>query len=278
MLPEFSIFSVTVNSYYFVLSLVFSFSLLIWNWQLEQLAKPDSRGHPGHRSLPQPRLPSKHGVITGQDHRFGLTLAGILMVAGFIGARALHVFLEDFPRYKESPLQVFYFWQGGFVFLGGFLLAFLAGLGFAWKQGQAWRKWADLLTPYVCGGYGLGRIACFLNGCCYGHFCELAWAINGRHPTQLYMIAWELTVFCMLQMSPIKNRLALIQGRTFFFWLFLHALGRLIVEQFRDDHRGEFFLGLSPSSWMTLGLMILATSQLVSKKFIRLPKPLMLTF
>jgi phosphatidylglycerol---prolipoprotein diacylglyceryl transferase len=37
-------------------------------------------------------------------------------------------------------------------------------------------------------------------------------------------------------------------------WLVLHALGRVMMEYFRDDPRGALIYGLSLGTWMSLGL------------------------
>jgi len=36
----------------------------------------------------------------------------------------------------------------------------------------------DLITPSMALGLALGRIGCFLNGCCYGDLCEWPWAVQ----------------------------------------------------------------------------------------------------
>ena len=45
---------------------------------------------------------------------------------------------------------------------------------------------ADLIAPGVVLGVGLGRIGCFLNGCCYGGICELPWAVQFPEGTPAY--------------------------------------------------------------------------------------------
>ena len=44
---------------------------------------------------------------------------------------------------------------------------------------------SDVAAPAVAIGIAIGRIGCFLNGCCYGAVCELPWAVRfppGRMP------------------------------------------------------------------------------------------------
>src|SRR5690606_6314306 len=109
-------------------------------------------------------------------------------------------------------------------------------------------------APVLAFAYAAGRSACFLAGCCYGRYCDLPWAIDGRHPTQLYAAAWEMgVVFILLGLRPspfFQN-----PGRIFYLWMILHGIGRFIMEAFRDDFRGPS-LGLSISGWISLGLVI----------------------
>ncbi len=37
---------------------------------------------------------------------------------------------------------------------------------------------ADLVIPSVLLGVAIGRLGCFLNGCCFGGACELPWAVE----------------------------------------------------------------------------------------------------
>lgn len=196
-----------------------------------------------------------------------LDLAFIIMVMGFIGGRLLHVFFEAHFYYNEDWMRVLYFWQGGFVFYGGFLTALISCL--LYLRGRDWLRWADFYAPVIALGYGLGRISCFLAGCCYGKSCDLPWAVVfpwdfhaiARHPVQLYMTGWELLVFADLIWLERRNKKP---GKVFFTWLFLHGLGRLVFEQFRDDFRGEFIASLSLSTWISVSFIILAVIGLLT--------------
>lgn len=188
-----------------------------------------------------------------------LDLALIMMVAGFIGGRLLHVLFEAPMYYQENWMRLVYFWEGGFVFFGGFLGAFAFCLLYVFiTHKKTFKKtslqWMDFYAPVIALGYGLGRISCFLAGCCYGTFCDLPWAVNTRHPVQLYMTAWELIVFALLIFIERNKKWTI--GKLFFFWLICHGLGRLVAEQFRDDFRGSYLLSLSLSSWISLGLIL----------------------
>jgi phosphatidylglycerol:prolipoprotein diacylglycerol transferase len=214
----------------------------------------------------------KRAQRLGFNTKIALDLGLILMIAGFIGGRLLHVFYEVPEYYLEDISRIFKFWEGGFVFFGGFAAGILGCLIYVKKTKISFFKWADFYAPVIALGYGLGRVGCFLSGCCYGKSCELPWGVRFswdyhqvlRHPTQLYAVIWELGVFALLISLPAAFKSVSLQkvfqkpGTVFSLWLFLHAWGRLLMEQYRDDFRGELLLNLSISTWFSFLLLLSA--------------------
>lgn len=194
----------------------------------------------------------------------------VALIAGFVGARGLHVFFEAPQFYRENPLQTIYVWNGGFVFFGGVIGAFVACVLFcAWKREPFW-LWADLAAPTLALAYALGRLACFFQGCCYGKSCDLPWAVDlhgaFRHPTQIYASLYESVVLAVLTLisSRVKT-----PGLLFNIWLLLHAFGRLGMESLRDDPRGDLILGISVSSFLALVFALFASVNIVSTQLQR---------
>jgi phosphatidylglycerol:prolipoprotein diacylglycerol transferase len=94
-------------------------------------------------------------------------LAIWVFVGGLLGARIVYMI-----QYGVPWSDFFKIWEGGIVFYGsllggavGFTLAYFAVMR---KQQLAWWKVADIVAPSLALGLCLGRIGCFLNGCCYG--------------------------------------------------------------------------------------------------------------
>lgn len=204
----------------------------------------------------------------GRSRNTALDIALMIMLGGFIGARLFHVFYESPEKYLAEPVEILKFWNGGFVFFGGFFGALAASVAFIkWKR-ESFLDWADFFAPILSLGYILGRFACFLNGCCYGALCDLPWAVEfnfpglpvgPRHPTQLYASLFELFAFLIVLNREKAHRKSSVAaaGGLFFTWLALHSVGRLIMEAFRDDFRGPT-LGLSVSSWISVGLLVVS--------------------
>jgi phosphatidylglycerol:prolipoprotein diacylglycerol transferase len=197
-----------------------------------------------------------------------LDLSLLLMGSSLAGARLMHILYENFAYYRENPIKIFYLWEGGFIFYGGMVLALMVSFAYlrlihAPKKGP----YFDTFAPVLSFAYGFGRMGCFFAGCCYGKACEYPWSVAGRHPTQLYALFWEVgTLMLLLGLEKIplvkRPRLFNRSGDIFVLWLALHSLGRLIMESFRDDFRGDQVFGYSISTILSLFLLFIAIALL----------------
>ena len=113
-------------------------------------------------------------------------LALWIFVGGIVGARLTFLLVEGDPgqswgtRLQTALTEFFRIWDGGLVFygsvIGGVVGYFLAYLLVYRKQGLSSWKLADVIAPSLAVGLCLGRIGCFLNGCCYGAVaCPHCW-------------------------------------------------------------------------------------------------------
>jgi phosphatidylglycerol:prolipoprotein diacylglycerol transferase len=199
-------------------------------------------------------LMAVHWVLKGSklNRVFGIDLAFLILVSGLVGGRLFHVFYENPEIYIREPLKILKIWEGGFVFYGGFILSALSSILFCYLKKESFFKWADFFAPFLAVGYVWGRSGCFLAGCCYGLECDLPWAIEQRHPTQIYAMVTESIVFLFLLSERKQTRPV---GVIFSSWLIGNTLGRLIMEPFRGDFRGPHVLGLSISQFLSLVLL-----------------------
>lgn len=155
------------------------------------------------------------------------------------------------PRDCLAALE---FWQGGLTFYGGLLLAVPGGLWFARRKGMATWRVADIAAPCIMLGLALGRVGCFLNGCCYGVATD-AWMgiqlpghAHAVHPTQLYEAAGALALCVLLHRGLRAGSSG--PGAIFGWMLVGYGALRFGLELLRADPRG----GIGP----------LSTSQLLS--------------
>lgn len=105
-----------------------------------------------------------------------------LVAAGIVGARLFYV-VQKWDQFRDFPLQrlaleLVNVTQGGLVVYGGLLAGAAVFFWFAHRYRLPALALADLVAPSVALGMGLGRVGCFLNGCCFGGPCDLPWAVT----------------------------------------------------------------------------------------------------
>jgi prolipoprotein diacylglyceryltransferase len=92
----------------------------------------------------------------------------VVFLAGLTGARITYM-----VQYEVPWQNFFRIWEGGIVLYGGIVTGILAFLLFyrivLRRLGVSLWKLADAAGPGLALGIALGRVGCFLNGCCYGH-------------------------------------------------------------------------------------------------------------
>jgi phosphatidylglycerol:prolipoprotein diacylglycerol transferase len=103
-----------------------------------------------------------------------LGLGGLALLGGLIAARVMYA-VQHPARYS---FKVFAIWEGGIVFYGGFLGALAVGLVYlVWRRAPVLVA-IDLIAPTVALGSSIGRIGCFLKGCCFGAQADVPWAVS----------------------------------------------------------------------------------------------------
>ena len=124
-----------------------------------------------------------------------------------MGARLFYI-VEYRQQYfrgslRETLVAVINLSQGGLVVYGSIFGGALALMLFTRKYRVPGLALTDLIAPAVLLGVSLGRIGCFLNGCCYGGVCELPWAvpIPVAQPCAAYTRPKGRTFICMASSS-----------------------------------------------------------------------------
>lgn len=185
------------------------------------------------------------------------------VLSAIIGSRILFV-LINFDFYRERPLHIFHFWEGGLVFFGGFILSVGISIVYMKVYHMPIFKLADLVSPSIALGLFCGRIGCFLAGCCYGKETSLPWGVTftnpnslarlnvSLHPTQLYEAIGALAIFIFLSWAE-KNKK--FDGQIFFFFILLYSSIRFFIEIFRGDPRG-FIFGDTISTSQGIGILL----------------------
>ncbi|MBU0691132.1 prolipoprotein diacylglyceryl transferase [bacterium] len=191
----------------------------------------------------------------GIEAKFILDMAVLTLIFSLVGARATYVFthLDEFRGHwidTISPIQS----DGkigiaGLVLLGGVVAGFAAAYVIAKRKRVGFLTITDILIPSLALGIGIGRIGCFLNGCCPGSPGECTWcmvfpeeSLTGSiyphihvHPTQLYETVAMFCVFGFLLWFDRKPRpLGMLTG----LFLVLYGVWRFYLEGLRWYEEG----------------------------------------
>ncbi|MGO1118728.1 prolipoprotein diacylglyceryl transferase [Rhodovibrionaceae bacterium A322] len=168
-----------------------------------------------------------------------------------LGGRLGYVLFYKPGYYLFNPIEIFYVWQGGMAFHGGFLGVVVAVLLFTRKHKISFFRVIDICACATPIGLGLGRIANFINGELYGRASDVSWAMvfptggpEPRHPSQLYQAGLEGLVLFVLFFFLARGGALAHKGMMSGFFLLGYGLSRLVGEIFRqpDAHLG-FILG-----------------------------------
>ncbi|MFH0925135.1 MAG: prolipoprotein diacylglyceryl transferase [bacterium] len=177
-----------------------------------------------------------------------LDLSFYSLLAAIVGARIFFVILD--PDFFSDPRDIYRVWQGGLVFYGGFIGAFVVGFWYIKKHNLPLWQTLDIFTPSLAIGQAIGRLGCLMAGCCHGKECHLPWAITFSnknslaplgvplHPTQLYSSLQGALIFLILINVRRKKP---FHGFLVCLYIFLYSIFRFIVEIFRGDPRGFIF-------------------------------------
>ena len=148
-------------------------------------------------------------------------------------------------------------------------------------------KWAlhvkastgDTFVVPVAVTVAVGRLGCFLYGCCYGNATNQVWGVRFpiapdagtilRHPTQLYELLFHLsfTVVATAALSP-PNRSSLLKrlrGNWMPIYLIAYAIFRFTSEFLRPEEK--FSVGLTFYQWSSIAIAALFTILLIWRAF-----------
>jgi len=193
----------------------------------------------------------------------------ISTVLGIIGARIFYV-LENIKFYFNNPLEIIILQHGGLSWFGGFILGGLVAIYYSKKKKIPVLKTLDLFAPYLALAQGIGRLGCFLNGCCYGKasLSGMYFPVHGEMliPTQLYSSLALILIFIFLRYLQSKP---LHEGAVICSYLILYSTKRFIVEFFRNDN-SVFISGLT--LFQVIALLLFISTSICLFSIIKKPK------
>jgi phosphatidylglycerol:prolipoprotein diacylglycerol transferase len=202
------------------------------------------------------RLPPGQRVLTPAQIVDVFSLA---MLSGVLGARLFFV-VQYWEVFVRQPLEIPAIWHGGLVWYGGFLGGLAGIIGYLRFHHIPVLRGIDQFIPFVALGHGIGRIGCFLNGCCYGKPTSAWFGVTfaqgepSRIPTQLLESAALLGLFLVLRRLQ-ERRAAAPVGWLFGVYLLGYAVVRFIIEFLRGD-QAVVWAGLTLQQLLSAGVFL----------------------
>ena len=214
------------------------------------------------------RIGSSPGGVWSRKDLDDALFYGIL--GTILGGRLGYVLFYKFGDYMHEPWKIFYLWEGGMSFHGGFLGVVVAMWWFARSRRQDWLAITDFIAPLVPLAIGAGRLGNFINAELWGRSSDMPWAMVfpaidrvPRHPSQLYEFALEgVALFLILWWYSARPR---PRGAVSALFLIGYGAFRFAVEFTRepDSYLGLLALGLSMGQWLSLPMVIVGIAMLV---------------
>ncbi|MFH1867251.1 MAG: prolipoprotein diacylglyceryl transferase [Patescibacteria group bacterium] len=204
-----------------------------------------------------------------------------IVLAGFVGARLVDVFLFEWDYFKDNLILIPQIWQGGLAIHGGLLGGFLVLWWYAKKRKDSLWQMLDIFTPAVVLGQAVGRWGNYFNQELFGAPTTLPWGIYIEpvyrpavyiaseffHPVFLYESLVLFAIFFLLRWLA-KDKIK--SGTIFLVYLSAASLVRLTLEFIRVD---EQLLIWRLRSGLLLSLTLLFVSLVLLTKLYFKKKP-----
>jgi phosphatidylglycerol---prolipoprotein diacylglyceryl transferase len=199
----------------------------------------------------------------GFDGSVIFNLVFMAFVFGVAGSRLFYV-VENSGYYLKAPLEIFMLQRGGLSWFGGFISGSLFAVAYSRAKGLSAYKTLDLIAPFLALAQSIGRVGCFLNGCCFGKESVFGvyFPVHDKVliPTQVYS---SLILLCIFLFLRFRQGLKHKDGAIFFTYLLLYSLQRFFIEFWRADNPVVFF-GLTLFQLLSILAFVISLIQLVN--------------
>lgn len=149
----------------------------------------------------------------GIDPELIFELAFWSILWGVIGARVFYViqYWHEFeaPTLAASIGKMVNAAKGGLVVYGSVIGGFTAGYLYLRKKNIPVWKLADIVAPGMILGQAIGRLGCFMNGCCYGGLCTLPFAVSFPPTSPVYVEQQKEGLFHGLELREVDDQVVI---------------------------------------------------------------------
>ena len=218
----------------------------------------------------------KYGV-----ERYDVVYMSLFAIIGLmVGAKALAVltfFVQAALHWAEIANAGFGLWdvifaafaQSGIVFFGGLVGGLLGALIYLKMYKLSVSVFVDVAAPCVPLAHAIGRVGCFLAGCCYGIESKLGLMFNrspaAPHdvrllPVQLIEADINLLLCAVILIYEHKKSKKNSRGKSLLLYLAQYSVSRFTLEFFRGDAARGVYLGVSTSQIISVFLFVFAAA------------------
>lgn len=200
------------------------------------------------------------GRGTARTEDYISNLLTLLILSGIGGARAAYVIEHWSAEYAMDPMSILNIRQGGLMFYGGLLCAWIALLVFIRVKHEKPLDFLDFVVTALPLGHACGRIGCFFEGCCFGAIThgplgvvypmgshvwshQVAQGLIERtsealpvYPSQLFESAGLILLYVLLYRHYWQRKHA---GEQVAIYCLSYAILRFTIEMFRSDIRAH---------------------------------------
>lgn len=194
----------------------------------------------------------------------------LMFISSMVGARLFYCVLY-WRTFLANPFEIFKVWDGGLVFLGGFLSAMLVIFLYLRRHKIHFWKAADMMAPSMALGLGIGRIGCYLIGDHLGAKTTflLGSMFNGelRHEPSLYLSLNGFLLFLILWF--LRKKLWKKTGALAYLFLTYYGVTRFFLDFTRASDIMAFsdprYFSLTISQWISILFVVIFAPLFVYK-------------
>lgn len=211
-----------------------------------------------------------------------------ILIIGVVGA-ALGIFsamlFQSMYDFIANPDEGFHL--GGMTFLGGLIGGVVGYLAIYWLYIYAIAphtkiKWLQnnmnagltdavpIIPIGIVIAHAFGRLGCFFAGCCYGMETDAWYGIKFATtatkvvPTQLFECIFLVVLAVVMSILYFKFKFNCNMG----VYAVSYGVWRFFIEFVRDDYRGEFVAGLTPSQFWCILMVIIGIGYFFLYKYV----------
>lgn len=184
---------------------------------------------------------AKRSGVGEDGYILGLGVAAV--VGGYVASKLLF-WITILPQIIDNPEIILNYLSNGFVVFGGLIGGVLTAYLYCRKKNTDFWKTFDLAAPAVALAQCIGRIGCFLAGCCYGRETESVFGVvfhaSSYAPTgvklfPVQLVSSGLDFLNFVFLFFLWRRAKLKSGMVGAFYIITYSVGRFFLEFFRGD-------------------------------------------